>query len=1027
MIDRLLRTLPGVFSNTDQSRIDATLPTPDKVFVYSFYESRNPDAFFGYLDAFLRRGAYSNNPKQQSSYFDVIQKFNRNETHLILLDGLEVMQEDGLRSSTLGHLYDNRLRSFISRISNGTIPGVHLLISTRYPLVNMLASRAEYYREIRVEELQEEAAIRLLRIRGVKGPTPTLTRLIHQYGRHALTLDLLGGFIAHYCDGDPGILRADPIPEAADITPKQKSNVELMAMAEQQQRFNRLAARYVTQFAENDPKLLRVIQRVCLFRTGVTFELFADLFVSGKRHLQSVSIISLTRRQLAAKLEILCDLRLLEKAELQESPYSQNGPTTEESKTIGTYSVHPAVRDGFLSEFSSSMRQLCHAAISTQLEFMMGESTTNNRFPTLRRTADLAEELIFHVLEASTLQDAWDCYQRVLGGYNHIGATLADPERGDRICRGLVRGAAPRASNLHDMFRDPDLLALFMNGWSLYLSDLGELDDAISCLLHALDAHDQVDDRSGATLVRRNLFTIYITRGLLNEAFALLPHRIRSQFPKHRTTVHFPTGNQLTAEIRKSYVSAGIVFSLDGRTNSAIKSYSIAVLKSDDASPTVGSTGIAHSRLLIRLGEIDEAETLVNSYDQISQDLTGRRQHADSAACDLVRADIARIKNDFPIARLLAGKALDWAIKQNAREIICWGHISEAKTLHDEISNEMQNRIVDEDFIDDIDDMLANLHTPLEIARECGFSILHAETQLWRAMLMTLQGHCELAIAHASQACFDGIPRDDDRRLPEIIAMSSPRCSSEWTVCDLLSIMAKSSALHAAQIRRGISIGGVNPRNTIETSIKSCMRYCDMAIAKMKSIRDPRITSVRQLRRSVQQNQYVDLLEQQGLLREAKEPPLALEQEPAIRSEVFLSYASKDKIWVERLKTVLTPSIRDGRLELWDDSRILPGENWRIEIDEALKRAKVAVLLVSAEFLASDFVSTVELPRILTAEEEEGLTVIWMLIGDCLWEDSPISRFHAASNPRRPLNSLLKHERETAMTRIGRHITASMS
>lgn len=167
---------------------------------------------------------------------------------------------------------------------------------------------------------------------------------------------------------------------------------------------------------------------------------------------------------------------------------------------------------------------------------------------------------------------------------------------------------------------------------------------------------------------------------------------------------------------------------------------------------------------LFRLGEIDEAETLVNSYDQISQDLTGRRLHADSAACDLVRADIARINNDFPIARLRAGKALDWAIKQNAREIICWGHISEAKTLHDEISNEMQNRIVDEEFIDDIDDMLANLHTPLEIARECGFSILHAETQLWRAMLLTLQGHCELAIAQASQACFDEIPRDDDRR-----------------------------------------------------------------------------------------------------------------------------------------------------------------------------------------------------------------------------------------------------------------------
>ena len=54
--------------------------------------------------------------------------------------------------------------------------------------------------------------------------------------------------------------------------------------------------------------------------------------------------------------------------------------------------------------------------------------------------------------------------------------------------------------------------------------------------------------------------------------------------------------------------------------------------------------------------------------------------------------------------------------------------------------------------------------------------------------------------------------------------------------------------------------------------------------------------------------------------------------------------------------------LRAGDLKLWDDSQIRPGKKWKEEIGRALESAKVALMLVSDAFLASDFVVSKELP-----------------------------------------------------------------
>ena len=66
---------------------------------------------------------------------------------------------------------------------------------------------------------------------------------------------------------------------------------------------------------------------------------------------------------------------------------------------------------------------------------------------------------------------------------------------------------------------------------------------------------------------------------------------------------------------------------------------------------------------------------------------------------------------------------------------------------------------------------------------------------------------------------------------------------------------------------------------------------------------------------------------------------------------VFISYSHKDEVWKDRLVTHLGVLQQEGLLDLWDDRRIGAGGNWYQKIEEAIARASVAVLLVSADFL----------------------------------------------------------------------------
>ena len=125
------------------------------------------------------------------------------------------------------------------------------------------------------------------------------------------------------------------------------------------------------------------------------------------------------------------------------------------------------------------------------------------------------------------------------------------------------------------------------------------------------------------------------------------------------------------------------------------------------------------------------------------------------------------------------------------------------------------------------------------------------------------------------------------------------------------------------------------------------------------------------------------------------------------KNKIFISYSHQDKKYLERLLTHIKVLKRwNNNYEVWSDKNIKAGDNWKLEIEKALDETSIALLLVSTDFLASDFVMNDELPKILQRSSDEGTLVIPIILSHCMFEESNLSQFQAANNPQEPLSNL---------------------
>ena len=100
---------------------------------------------------------------------------------------------------------------------------------------------------------------------------------------------------------------------------------------------------------------------------------------------------------------------------------------------------------------------------------------------------------------------------------------------------------------------------------------------------------------------------------------------------------------------------------------------------------------------------------------------------------------------------------------------------------------------------------------------------------------------------------------------------------------------------------------------------------------------------------------------------------------------VLISYSHDDAKWAQRFRVLLKPLVRVRRMQLWDDTVLRAGDAWHPEIERAILRSRLALLLVSADYLASDYVMDHELPAL----RRHGVRLAPVLIADCFWDAVP--------------------------------------
>jgi hypothetical protein len=163
-----------------------------------------------------------------------------------------------------------------------------------------------------------------------------------------------------------------------------------------------------------------------------------------------------------------------------------------------------------------------------------------------------------------------------------------------------------------------------------------------------------------------------------------------------------------------------------------------------------------------------------------------------------------------------------------------------------------------------------------------------------------------------------------------------------------------------------------------------------------------------------------------ALLRLINNPPSASTTTSSAKG-LFISYCHRDRSFLDRLLVHLKPLERAGCIDLWVDTRLRAGDNWKGEIERALANASVAVLIVTADFLASNFIVDNELPPLLKNAAESGVRIIPVIAKPCRFSrDADLRNFQAINDPSRALTNLTEGESEAVYDAIALEIELTM-
>ena len=871
IVEHFLRKIPGATEEELGLTKDITLPVPQGIIVFSFYETKNTDEFFNEVLNWLIREfsipdmrlTTSKGHKNQATAQLVINSLEHIDCRiLIVLDGLEKIQYDASRGIPLGRIEDDGLRQFLLRISSGLMRKVALIVTTRLRLFDL-----EYERECgysllftsyRIDKIPEDACIALLREWKVRGDDPTLLNIAHEYGYHALTVDLVGNYLFHFCKGDPHLSFSIMTTEELQQPSDDPYNYQERYLREQTARLNHIIEQYQRALNKSHPAAFLIMQRLCVFPFGVNSNFLERIFLgSQKKDFCDSRLRDLTFKKLRSELNLLDFMGLVQ----------CNKQTEDRDKTVSsvtmTYTVHPALKDSFYKTLGKDVARNCHRAVKTemmtmQMITMLGGNSDTRWLPPA--TLDCLEEIIYHTVQVNEIKNAWTIYKQRMGGIATIGWTLGNFERGERICRMLIHNLPPDNQQLFEKFPEK-ILTNFINDWAYYLMESGKHNEALSLFKQSIRIRRLEKDWRNAVVGYRNLAEGYLLSGHLKRAIRVLNIAIRlaqrieggATAGIHRPFYEIPYSWYEECKLSRvrAYMEAqlgNVTKNIRHRVGQSCSAggWSIKLAIDDNL---IDLKNVRASMLSTRQGFYS------NAIDYADMTISGAEFKHIICCHSIQFAHIAVDLGAFATAQNLLKYSRNWALARGANELLCWcalvtSRMAIAQQLKPMSINSIWKRTEIDEFRgvnpiwkgEEIDELVINgfktnklpplpfdrfphwlklnfmyfegqleeltllnldrasveIEKGLHLARSYSFGIYYIDLLLVRARLHLLQGNPDLALSDIKIALEGGQQPPTDTGYPILMGATNPECGYVWGFLEGQHLRAEATLLKAA-------------------------------------------------------------------------------------------------------------------------------------------------------------------------------------------------------------------------------------
>ncbi len=119
--------------------------------------------------------------------------------------------------------------------------------------------------------------------------------------------------------------------------------------------------------------------------------------------------------------------------------------------------------------------------------------------------------------------------------------------------------------------------------------------------------------------------------------------------------------------------------------------------------------------------------------------------------------------------------------------------------------------------------------------------------------------------------------------------------------------------------------------------------------------------------------------------------------------KIFFCYAREDEALLNKLKTHLRPLQRQGLIDVWHDRDISAGAEWEQEISQHLNAAQIILLLVSPDFMDSDYCYGIEMKRAIERHERDEARVVPVILRPTLWRETSLGKLQALPKDAKPV------------------------